>query len=127
MVSRESFIERIDQIRDRVIGVQLANMPAVELLERVCDNPDVVAYCDPPYADANTGSYAVVQHDTAAMFDVLRQVRGRVAISGYGSEWDALGWHRSEYATYANLKDGFDKRTEVLWSNFKPEMQEELV
>lgn len=55
---------------------------------------------------------------------VLRECVGRVAISGYGEEWDGLGWHRQEKRTMRGIYRGteigstYSPRTEVLWTNY---------
>ena len=70
-----------------------------------------MVYVDPPY-DNTIGTEGAYRHgvDRDALLDVLRVQRGRVAISGYGDEWDALGWERHEYETVSLLGDPAAKK-----------------
>ena len=45
---------------------------------------------------------------------------GKVAISGYGDEWNKLGWYRYEKAdSFSDIKTAVhSKRVEVLWTNY---------
>ena len=38
-----------------------------------------------------------------------------------------MGWERNEFDTYANLKGARERRVEVLWTNYRADMQEALV
>ena len=122
--------DRLDAIGRRVESVQLDNRPAVEVIERMADAPRVVMYCDPPYANTHNKSYSVVRFDRERMLDALRQQRGRVAISGYGSEWDELGWDRHErvkpVGSFTSGNVG-SEATEVLWTNYEVRVQGSLV
>ena len=53
------------------------------------------------------------------METLLRQ-QGKVAISGYGEEWDCLEWQRYEKKdVHVPIEGGEHKgRTEVLWCNY---------
>lgn len=89
-----------------------------------------LTYVDPPYANTvgTAGAYA---HDVdrGALGEVLRVQRGRVAISGYGDEWDHLGWERHERRTNTSLGDlhANTPRVEALWTNFRPTSQDRLL
>ena len=62
------------------------------------------------------------------MIDLFQQQKGRVALSGYGDEWNCLDWNRYEldvnYCGYTGVeaknKTYNPTRTEVLWCNFNP-------
>ena len=120
---------KIDKLHDRVEDVQLYNRSAVDILRRMVDIEQSVIYCDPPYKGTYTKAYGAVQFDTDAMLEVLRAQRGEVAISGYGDEWDALGWNRHEHHTRTNVLNSANgtmharARTEVLWCNYEPDQQ----
>ena len=108
----------------RLRGVQLACEDALRVLARVAERDDAVVYCDPPYAGTSgyVDAYAHVVNDAARarLADVLRSAQGKVAVSGYGDEWDVLGWERHEHPTItANGARGVWERTEVLWTNFR--------
>lgn len=120
-------VEReLELLAERIREVVWMNKPAVDVLRIAADWSNAVIYCDPPYASADTSLYGVVRHDRDATLDALRQQRGRVAISGYGDEWDALGWERQERIAIApstrRLAAGIPspRRVEVLWTNYTP-------
>ena len=99
----------------RLRSVQLENRDATEVLERLARHSDATVYLDPPYADTwgYEGGYRHVD-DRDALAAVLRKQRGNVAISGYGDEWDVLGWERHELRTHTPNGTGSEKglRTE---------------
>ena len=128
---RLSFDRDIIALRDRMRHVQILNRPAVKILKRVQDIENAIVYCDPPYRTSDTSVYSVDQQDLNEMVDTLRLQKGRVAISGYRDEWDMLGWHRHELGYKMGVLSGgkmqFSPRTEVLWTNYRPETQESLL
>ena len=121
---------RIPELQARVQGVEILGIRAVDLLRRQADNPQAVIYVDPPYRTADTSHYGVVQHDYEEMLEALQAQKGQVAVSGYRDEWDELGWQRLERtaALHAGGRgERSGKRTEVLWINYEPPRQEELI
>ena len=59
--------------------------------------------------------------DRAALFEALRGATARVAISGYGDEWDGLGWVKTtKHGLSSQGKGGEQQRAEALWQNFDP-------
>ena len=124
-----SFVGVVDKLARRIADVELTNMPALDVLDSHADDPSSVIYIDPPYLSANTTPYAVDETDIDAMLCTLRQQRGRVAISGYRDDWDALGWERHEFDTHAARGvGGRFASTEVIWTNYAacPVKQDEL-
>ena len=130
---RGIFANRIDALRQRVERTQFECRPAVEILDRIKDLEYAVVYVDPPYLSVkSTDTYAVVQHDYDETLDLLRRQRGRVAVSGYNDDWDALlddGWLRHELDTFTNTSTDAGvsvrlDRVEVCWTNYKPEVQQ---
>lgn len=113
---------RLPLIRDRLKNVSLENVDGVRLLERSAKVEDAVIYCDPPYTTADTSIYQHGAVDVLALTRALTAQEGRVAISGYGSEWDHLGWERHEKPTVRTVvkagKPENTRATEVLWCNF---------
>ena len=105
-------------LHQRLQKVTLECLDAVTLLERFVNERSAVVYVDPPYPSIG-GLYAVDDVDLDALGDVLGGMRGRVAISGYGKEWDGLGWLRHERPVRAVIGQG--RRVEVLWTNYKPQ------
>ena len=117
-------------IAARLSHVQLLDRPAVKLLERLADLKHAVVYVDPPYRTAHTATYSVNEQDYDETVRLLKAQKGRVAVSGYGHEWDDLGWQRHEFATVNSVLAGGQQdvsaRTEVLWTNYRVK-QERLV
>ena len=126
-LQNESF-RRIEKISNRIKKVTILNRKAERVLEYLKNIPNVIIYCDPPYVSSYTSAYRHGQFDKNEIEKLLRQQRGKVAVSGYGDEWDCLGWDCFEYgvaltAFNSRIKN-FQKRrtrTEKLWVNFKPE------
>ena len=112
----------------RMRNVLIEHRDALDVLERVGDEPGAVIYCDPPYPTAHTLQYKHREIDVKRMTDVLRQAKARVAVSGYGKEWDGLGWERYEKKALAQIIKGREvskgARTEVLWLNYTPPKQQ---
>ena len=127
--ARLAQVESIEQIRERIRELQVFNEPAVKMLDRVKDRSNAVIYVDPPYRNAgSTRPYHIDQQDYDETIDALVRQKGRVAVSGYKDDWDALlehGWIRHEMMTTASVttaKPGSKrpKRVEVLWTNYDP-------
>ena len=91
--------EKVDVLSERLFNVQILCEDAIPLLEKLQDKSHAVIYCDPPYPTANTSAYRYGDVNLTALSDVLAKQTGRVAISGYGDEWDNLGWERHEKET----------------------------
>lgn len=115
--------ERVAVLSERLWNVQLFCRPAEKILERIADIDNAVIYMDPPYLTADTSGYAVCEVDVPALSELLLAQRGQVAISGYGDEWEHLGWQRNEFETTVRDTSGkkgkqAQPRTEVLWTNY---------
>ena len=113
---------RIDRLSKRMRGVQIDNEPAVDLLDRIADREYAVVYVDPPYPTATTTPYLHSDVDKDALTEALTRQRGFVAVSGYGDEWEHLGWRREVMlSNRTNIKGARgEPRTEVLWLNREP-------
>ena len=92
----ERHARRIPLLRDRLSNVSLENVDAVRLLDRLVGESEAVIYCDPPYITADTSAYLHDSIDVLSLTRALRSQTGRVAISGYGDEWEHLCWMRHE-------------------------------
>ena len=75
-------------------------------------------YADPPHPSATTTGYVVRDFDRDGLADVLMAQRGAVGISGYGDEWDVLGWRKVTRPALCRQING-GARLEVLWLNSK--------
>ncbi len=110
-------------LANRLFRVQVENRNALGLLERMIEEDRAVIYCDPPYRSANTNPYGVLDIDWDRMTELVKSQKGKVAISGYGDEWDQLGWVRNEYKTIfrgTTKNKKASERIEVLWTNYQP-------
>ena len=117
-----------DALMDRLRKVTLESVDACEIVRRVGRHADAVTYCDPPYRDAITAAYGVNEFDPDALTAAMQESKGFVAVSGYGDEWDHLGWHRHERDTvaYIGARNGGTARTEVLWTNERVDADQQL-
>ena len=119
------FASIIKSLSNRMKNVQVDNTDALTMLDRMKDLCNAVIYCDPPYISANTSHYENDVIDVDAFTDAFLSQKGKVAISGYGDEWEHLGWKRFEWNTKAkkiNYVQDYNSedwnRTEVLWTNY---------
>ena len=119
--------ERVAALAARMRRVQLECRDACAILERSRRTADALIYVDPPYRSSDHSPYgeAARRLDWGRLADLLAAQAGRVAVSGYGDEWDALGWHRSELETIhrpigLHSRASANPRREVLWTNFEP-------
>ena len=113
----------IEHPATRLWNVELESVDANRLLERTAGMDWTVIYVDPPYPQANTTAYQQDSVDYPRMAELLAAQSGAVAVSGYGDEWDLLGWERVEKPaihrpapTRGIAKTG-SERTEALWRN----------
>ena len=115
--------DRCEDIAERFLNVQLENVEAVSLLRRLKGSENAIIYCDPPYRTSDVKPYRHAYISVDVLTSVLLSQAGQVAISGYGDEWDHLGWQRHERdALYRYVGEpshrGGEKRTEVLWTSY---------
>lgn len=117
-------IEGMPEIAERLLRVQIENRPALEVI-KLYDSPGTLFYCDPPYPHESRGDdkaygfeMTVAEHEELA--EVLRGVKGNVAISGYRcSLMDKLyaDW-RCLVAPTKLCHSVKRPRTEALWINY---------
>ncbi|MGC4018383.1 MAG: DNA adenine methylase [Muricomes sp.] len=106
---------------ERLKGVQIENLPAVELIKRY-DTSDVFIYADPPYLHGTRKNYLykheLKNNEHEELLLILREHPGKVLLSGYDNDMynDILsGWNKVQKDTRA---EGGRKRTETLWMNY---------
>src|SRR5436305_2623589 len=80
-------VEDLPYIAQRLLRVQIENANATEVIKRY-DSPETLFYCDPPYphdsrTDSNAYAYEMTDGQHRELAQVLRNVKGRVALSGY--------------------------------------------
>ena len=112
----------IRRLADRLRDVHLEDQDCCQLLERIAPRAKAVVYCDPPYRDADTTNYGVDAFDRGRFAELVTGAKAFVAISGYGDEWDHLGFVRHEREAYAVARASRTsmesrRRVEVLWTN----------
>lgn len=119
--------ETIKMAAERLMGVQIENLPALELIKRY-DTPDVLIYADPPYLRGIRKSYLykheMADEDHIDLLHVLCKHPGMVMISGYENDLYnniLVGWNKVKRATNAECGR---YREEVLWMNFEPQMKQ---
>lgn len=121
------YIERIAPAAERLHAVSLECVPALDLIAKYGNQPDVLLYVDPPYlGSTRTGSWDGYPHevrgedDHRELAEALHAARAAVVLSGYGSDlYDRElypDWDRVTFAAGTG-QGGWGNRTEVLWSN----------
>lgn len=121
-------VEGLSEIAQRLLRVQIENAPAVEVIKRY-DSDKTLFYCDPPYphetrGDSNMYAYEMSDGEHAELAEVLRNVKGKVALSSYDCKlMDELyaGWNKIEAPS--KLAHSVKKpRREILWTNYDPKI-----
>ena len=110
-------------LSSRLERVRIENTDAIKILKKSIDVKDCVIYCDPPYLTADTSPYGDFPFNKDEFVDVFKNHKADIAISGYSDEWDFLGFEKSTFETKfigRNRDTKTTKRTEHLWTNFKP-------
>lgn len=119
--------DKIMQAAERLRGVQIENMPAVELMKRF-NHKNVLVYLDPPYMpNVRHGKqyrYEMFTEEShEELLETACQHKGPVLISGYDTPLynDRLkDWYREETVCYSQV---CSKKKEVLWMNYMPMQQ----
>ena len=116
--------ETLKMATERLKGVQIENLPAVELIKRY-DTEDVFIYADPPYLHGTRKNYLYKHEmkdaDHEELLNVLVKHPGKILLSGYDNAMynDILqGWNKVQNHTRA---EGGRARTETLWMNYEVE------
>lgn len=114
------FPDKIAAVAERLIGVQIENQPAVELIKRY-SRQNVLIYADPPYilSTRTTSSYkhemSEVDHEELLL--TLEEHPGPVILSGYSHPlYDERLKHWRRETKRAKAEAGAI-REEVLWIN----------
>lgn len=118
-------VEGLSEIVQRLLRVQIENSPAIEVIQRY-DSEETLFYCDPPYphasrGDANAYRYEMIDDEHRQLAEVLKNVKGKVALSGYHCDLlDKLyeDWDYIE-ASPKQCLSVKQPRTEVLWINYE--------
>jgi DNA adenine methylase len=122
----EAYALRLAAAAERLHGVSLEALPALELIARYGSRPGVLLYVDPPYLGETRGwgnNYrcemkTAAEHQELAA--ALADCKATVVLSGYDSPlYGELfdGWHRHEQQSMTGNAVGAKARVEVLWAN----------
>ena len=119
-------IDGLPPIIDRLMRVQIENAPAIEIIQRY-DTPETLFYLDPPYVhdargDQNAYHGEMTDFEHIELANLLQEIEGRAAISGYRSElYDTLyrDWIRID-APEKICHSVREIRQESLWTNYGP-------
>lgn len=113
--------ETIKMATERLRGVQIECLPAVELIDRY-DTEDVFMYVDPPYLHGTRKNYLyryeMENADHEELLSVLIKHPGKVLISGYDNDmYNTIlsGWNKVKKST---LAEGGRARIETMWMNY---------
>lgn len=122
----EAYRDRILPAAERLRGVSLECLPALTMIGKYGDSPDVLLYTDPPYLGTTRGHrnrYGAEMRDETDHRDLATALHGcaaAVILSGYDSPLYGdlyAGWSRYELTTSTGNAAGERTRTEVVWSN----------
>jgi DNA adenine methylase len=117
-------VEGLSEIVQRLLRVQIENATAIEIIQRY-DSEETLFYCDPPYphdsrGDIHAYGYEMTDSDHRELAEVLTNLKGKVALSGYRCElldklykdWNCI---ESPSKQCPSVKK---PRTEILWTNY---------
>lgn len=118
-------MQELVEIAARLIRVQIEHRPAIQVI-RQYDSPDTLFYCDPPYphesrGDSKAYGFEMTDEEHEELAEVLHQVQGKVAISGYHcplmdrlySDWKCMDAPARLCHSVKEL------RQEALWINYE--------
>lgn len=127
-----SFPDYIKGFCDRLQGVVIENIDALELIKKY-DTVDTWHYVDPPYVlDTRTEKslyeYEMTDQDHIKLADILHHTKGKVCLSGYDCDLYMQlykDWLCVKKQTHcAGVKeDKLSIRDEILWMNYDLEDQ----
>lgn len=117
-------VEGLSEIVQRLLRVQIENAPAIEAIQRY-DSAETLFYLDPPYPHESRGDtkaygYEMTDSEHRKLAEVLRAVKGKVALSSYHCDlMDELygDWNYVE-GPIKKVHSVKDYRQEILWLNY---------
>ena len=112
--------KRIIPVAKRLLGVQIENKPAIEIIKKSA-YPETLIYADPPYpVDTRSGkmyAHEMTDADHIELLEALDAHPGPVLLSGYACElYDTRLKHWRRETIKAQAEKG-QAREEVLWLN----------
>lgn len=122
-------VEGLSEIAQRLLRVQIEHDNAIDVIKRY-DSEETLFYCDPPYphgsrGDSNAYAYEMTDTQHRELAEVLRKVKGKVALSGYHcalmdelyGDWQCID------APEKICHSVKSPRTEILWVNYQLQEQ----
>lgn len=132
----QGVISILPMLSERMVSVLIENRDFRDII-RLYDTEQTLFYCDPPYLPETrrSGAYnhEMTTEDHRELIEILRNVKGKVMLSGYPSElYDSLDWNKREWdvtchaagRTKASGLQGkgavssLQKRKECVWTNY---------
>lgn len=118
-------VEDLFAVADRLRRVQLENRPAMNILRRL-DHPNMLIYCDPPYAfdtrrKENLFTYEMTNDEHVELAEQLHGMKARIAISGHRCDFtDGLyaDWRRFDAKPRAYSLGNRSTEYEAMWMNY---------
>lgn len=119
-------IEELNLIAARVMHVQIENLRGLELIRKY-DFEDAFFYIDPPYIHEsrvatcrNEYFYEMNSDEHLELSNILRNIKGRFALSGYRCEFmdTNYDWCYRADSRDKRCSSGKSSRVESLWSNY---------
>lgn len=119
-------VEGLSEIAQRLLRVQLEHDDALRVIERY-DSEETLFYLDPPYphdsrSDTNAYGYEMTDRQHTDLAELLKRVKGKVALSSYPSELMLAlydDWFLVE-GPKRQIPSSKAERVEVLWMNYHP-------
>ncbi|MFG7942920.1 DNA adenine methylase [Streptomyces cacaoi] len=120
-----AYVDRLAAAAERLAGVSLECLPALDVIGKYGAADDVLLYVDPPYLGSTRPSSnyrCEMRHETdhRELAAALSACKATVVLSGYPSPlYDELydGWHRYTQQTMTGNAKTAKDRTEVIWAN----------
>lgn len=137
---QRELLNNLPLVRQRMKGMTVLNMNALELIERYKDNRDAFLFLDPPYLHELRGKGAgnvygreMSRQDHIDMLLLIRQAKCKILLCCYKNEKDDLyakylldyGWrcYRLAETTKSSQNKGKgvakDKAEEIVWLNYE--------
>jgi DNA adenine methylase len=122
----DAYVLRLAAAAERLHGVSLENLPALDLIGKYGKQPKVLLYVDPPYLASTRGwgnNYRCemkTEQEHRELAAALADCKAPVVLSGYDSPLylEMYGdWHRYETSSMTGNAKADKARTEVLWAN----------
>lgn len=116
--------ERVDETRERLRGVEIECLDALDLIGRY-DSENTVFYCDPPYVGCHRDYYMVDGLDHDGLEACLSAIEGYTIVSygllpeAFGEEWYVKAREYTQRARRGS-DDWKDNATERICLNFDP-------